>query len=267
VTTTPASPTSRLDRIFKPQSATVIGASAQPMSIGGRVYGNLQFDFPGRLYPVNARASEVQGDRAYASIDLLPEPVDLVVVMVPAVHVPAIVRSCIERGDGGVYIISAGFSEVGPEGAALQAEISALSQEHDFPVFGPNCIGFTNTHRHITATFALFPERGRPTPGPVGIVSQSGGFGSFILNRAVERGIHVGMFASTGNECDVDFASVLEYCVEDPELEVIAVFAETIRQPAAFLRAVARARELGKQIFSVSPTPSEAVARAVMVRH
>ncbi len=184
--------------------------------------------------------------------------------MTPTPSVPGIIRSCIERGDGGAYIITAGFSESGPEGAALQDDIRTMSLEHDFPVFGPNCIGFTSTHRHITATFALFPERGRPTPGPVGIVSQSGGFGSFILNRAVDRGIHVGMFASTGNECDVDFASVLEYCVEDPELETIAVFAETIRQPDAFLRAVARAQELGKQIISVSPAVSEAVARAVM---
>ena len=264
MTPTPASPTSRLDRVFRPESATVVGASTEPMSIGGRVYANLQFDFPGRLYPVNARAPEVQGDRAYASVDLLPEPVDLVVVMTPTPSVPGIIRSCIERGDGGAYIITAGFSESGPEGAALQDDIRTMSLEHDFPVFGPNCIGFTSTHRHITATFALFPERGRPTPGPVGIVSQSGGFGSFILNRAVDRGIHVGMFASTGNECDVDFASVLEYCVEDPELETIAVFAETIRQPDAFLRAVARAQELGKQIISVSPVVSEAVARAVM---
>jgi acyl-CoA synthetase (NDP forming) len=260
--TTPLS--SRLDRLFNPQSATVIGASTNPFTIGGQVYGNLQLDFPGRLYPVNARAPEVLGDRAYASIDDLPEPVDLVVVMVHAVNVPDVIRSCIARGDGGACIISAGFSEAGAEGAALQAEISALAREHNFPVVGPNCVGFWNGQRSVAATFAVFASRARPAVGPVAIVSQSGGFGSFILNRAVDRGVRVSMFASTGNECDIDISSVLEYCIEQPDTKVVAVFAEAIREPDVFLRAIARARELDKQIISVSPGTSEAVARAVM---
>ncbi|WP_261566533.1 acetate--CoA ligase family protein [Frankia gtarii] len=253
-----------LEAVFRPASIAVVGATDKPGALGGRVYGNLKQDFKGRLYPVNARSPEVFGDRAYPSVRDLPEPTDLIVVLVPATHVVAVIEDSIAAGHGGVYLISSGFSEVGGEGTQIQERIAALAREHGFPVVGPNCVGYMNQYDNIMATFAIPPGEQRPKPGPVGIVSQSGGFGAFILNRAVNRGVGVGMFASTGNQCDVTLFDVLEYFVEQPELQVIAMFSEGVRDPAPFLRAAKRAIELGKVIISVSPGTSEAVARAVL---
>ncbi|MFF5289568.1 acetate--CoA ligase family protein [Paractinoplanes globisporus] len=255
----------RLGPVFSPDSIAVVGASATPYAIGNTVYANLRRDFPGRLYPVNPRRAEVLGDRAYPDVADLPEPVDLVIVLIPARDVPALLERCIAAGHRSAYIISSAFSEAGTdEGRAAQAAVSEIAARHAFPVVGPNCIGFMNGHRTTMANFSLQPDAERPLAGPVAIVSQSGGFGSFILNRAVVERARVGFFASTGNEADVTIADVIRYAVEQPEIGVIATFAEATRDPATLLEAARRAAELDKVIISVTPASSEAVARAAL---
>lgn len=253
-----------LNPVFSPASIAMVGASDNAMSIGGQVYANLKRDFPGRLYPVNPGRELVQGDQAYKDVADLPEPVDLVIVMVAASLVPDTLRRAVAAGHRSAYVLSSGFSESGAEGTALQEQLTQLSVEQGFPVVGPNCIGFLNSYGKVMANFSLAPTADRPPPGSVALISQSGGFGSYILNRAVRGGLGVGYFASTGNEAAVTVSHVLQHVVEQPEIRVIAMFAEAIRYPDLFLAGAERARELDKVIISVTPGASEAVARAVM---
>lgn len=267
VTVTTSAPTagraSRLDPVYNPQSIAVVGASANPYALGNWVYGNLRRDFPGALFPINARSPEVLGDQTYPDVESLPQPVDLVVVLVPAAQVPDVIERSIRLGHRSAYVITSGFSEADTdEGRALQSRVAELAREHSFPVVGPNCIGFMNNHRSVMANFSLMPDADRPEPGPVALVSQSGGFGSYILNRAVNGHVKVGFFASTGNECDVTVADLLLHVVEQPEIQVVGLFAEAFRNPGAFLAAARRAAELDKVIISVTPGSSDAVARA-----
>jgi acetate---CoA ligase (ADP-forming) len=258
-------PTDRLAPVFRPDTIAVVGASETPGALAAMAYGNLKRDFAGRRYPVNARRTAVQGDRAFRDVAELPEPVDLVLVLVPAADVPDVLERCAESGHRSAYVLSAGFSETGTDaGRDLQARATATARRFDFPVVGPNCNGFLNGYLPVVGGFSLAPEETRPHVGPVAIVSQSGGFGSYIMNRAVAMEVRVGFFASTGNESDVCVSDVLRYAVEQPQVTVVCVFAETIRKPEVFLAAAARALELGKVIVSVTPGSSETVARAAL---
>ena len=253
-----------LSPVFSPSSIAMVGASDNPMSIGGMVYGNLKRDFPGQLYPINVVRKVVQGDVAYSDVADLPEPVDLLIVMVEASLVPGILARAADAGHRSAYVLSSGFSEAGAGGIALQAQLTDLATTRNFPIVGPNCIGFLNSFGSVMANFSLAPTADRPRPGSVALISQSGGFGSYILNRAVRGGLGIGYFASTGNEAGVTVADVLRHFVEQPQIKVIAMFAEAIRNPRQFLAAADRARELDKVIISVTPGASETVARAVM---
>ena len=255
----------RLRPMYRPESIAVVGASEAPGSLAAMVYGNLVHEFRGRRYPVNPRRATVFGDRAYPDVADLPEPVDLVVVLVPAAAVPEVMAGCVRAGHRSAYLLSAGFAETGtPQGADLQQQVTAIAASHDLPVAGPNCNGFLNARLPVVSGFLLAPEDARPAAGPVALVSQSGGFGSFILNRAVTARVNVGFFASTGNETDVSVADVLAFAVDQPEITVIGFFAETIKKPSVFLAAADRALELGKVIISVTPGSSETVTRAAL---
>lgn len=264
MTAHPLSAVERLRPMFRPESIAVVGASESP-GLAAMVYGNLISEFPGRRYPINPRRATIFGERAYPSVADLPEPVDLVLVLVPAAAVPDVVAASFEAGHRSAYLLSAGFAETGTDaGRALQEQVAALAARYDRPVAGPNCNGFLNGFLPLVSGFLVAPGEKRPAVGPVALVSQSGGFGSFILNRAVTAHVNVGFFASTGNETDVGVADVLAFAVEQPEITTIGFFAETIRKPAIFLAAADRAAELGKVIISVTPGSSETVARAAL---
>ncbi len=156
-----------LDRLFSPRSIAVVGASNNPASIGGWVFANLVRAFAGPLHPIHPRHALVQGHGAYPSIAVLPEPVDLAVVVVPAASVPAVIEECAANGVGGVVVITAGFAEIGPEGAAWQAQITRTARSSGVRVVGPNCIGFMNLFGGVMANFALHPTTPLPTAGPV----------------------------------------------------------------------------------------------------
>ena len=262
---TPAGPEERLRPVFAPRSIAVVGATDNPRALGYMVYANLLRDFPGRLYPVNSRKPTVLGATAYPSVGDLPEPVDLLVVLVPAAQVADVIAEAIKAGHRSAYILAAGFSEAGTEeGHSIQRRLTEMSAAAGFPIVGPNCNGYFNGYARTMATFALMPDADRPTVGPVAIVSQSGGFGSSILTRAVKNRVNVGFFASTGNEADVTATDALQYVVARPEVRVVAYFAEGIKDAAGFLRAARHAVAHDKVIVSVAPHTSPTVARAVM---
>lgn len=252
------------DSLLQPSSIAVVGASASTTGPGGTIYANLRQDFPGMLYPVNARRSTVQRDKAFRSLGEIPGPVDLVIIITPAQDVPDVIHQCVARGDGAAVIISSGFAETGHDGAKVQSEVATLARSSGFPVLGPNCIGFMNGYASIMANFSLRPEAKRPVAGPVALVSQSGGFGSYILEKATRADVHVGLFVSTGNEVDVTAASVARYLIERPDVRTLLMFCEALRDPDLFLEAADRAVELNKTIVALKTGNSPAVARAAL---
>jgi len=161
-----------VERLFSPQSVAVVGASEA--SLGSYVFQNLHRDFPGRLYPVNPKRAEVHGVKAYRGVDDLPEAVDMVVILTPAVTVPGIIEASAKRGIGGAVVLAAGFAEAGAEGKAAQQRMTDVARAHAFPIVGPNCNGFYNGQRQVAATFAIPTDMDRPKLGPVAVVSQSG---------------------------------------------------------------------------------------------
>ena len=238
-----------VDRLFAPRSVAVVGASET--GLGALTFSNLRRDFPGNLYPVNPRRTDVFGVPAFPTVDDLPEAVDMAVLLVPAAQVPGIAEQCAARGIGGALVLAAGFAEAGLPGRAAQDRLTALAREWAFPIIGPNCNGFMNGHEKVAATFAIPPDIERPEPGPVAVVSQSGGFGAYIMLKAVAGGLHVGWYLSTGNEADMNVARSIRYLIERPEVRVVLAFFEAVRSPEMFIEMAARAAELGKPIVAV----------------
>jgi acyl-CoA synthetase (NDP forming) len=251
-----------LERMFSPQSIAVVGASEA--SLGSVVFQNLHRDFPGRLYPVNQRRAEVHGVAAYPTVDDLPEAVDMAVILTPAATVPDIVERCAARGIGGAVVPSAGFAEAGPEGRAWQQRMTDIALSYAFPIVGPNCNGFYNNQGRVAATFAFPADSDRPKMGPAAVVSQSGGFGSYILLKAIAGGLHVGWYLSTGNEADLNVARGLQYLIEQPEVRVMLTFLEAVRSPEVFLNVAARAAELGKPVVAVKAGYTSEGSRAAL---
>ena len=251
-----------VQRLFSPESVAVVGASEA--GLGSMVFQNLHRDFPGRLYPVNPRRKEVHGITAYATVDELPEAVDMAVILTPAVTVPDIIEHAAHRGIGGAVVLAAGFAEAGKEGKAAQQRMTDVARTHAFPVVGPNCNGFYNGQQKVAATFAIPVDMDRPKLGPVAVVSQSGGFGSYILLKAITAGLHVSWYLSTGNESDMNVARSLRYMIERPEVGVVLTFFEAVRSPDMFVEVAARAAELGKPILAVKAGYTTEGSRAAL---
>ncbi|MFI0369095.1 acetate--CoA ligase family protein [Actinomadura sp. 1N219] len=253
-----------IERLLSPRSIAMVGASNQVERIGGQVYGNLALSFKGELYPVHPRDETIQGDRAYRSVADLPEPVDLAVIAVPAQHVTGVVEQCGKRGVGGAVVLTAGFAEAGEAGEALQRELAEVAARTGVRVTGPNCIGYLSSAGGVAASFAMPPGTPLPPPGPVALVSQSGGFGSYIAEKAQLAGLRLGWFVSTGNEVDVNIAQVLRYLVEQDETRVLLAFSETLRDPDVFVETARRAAELDKPLIMLKAGRSREAARAAL---
>jgi acetate---CoA ligase (ADP-forming) len=173
-----------------------------------------------------------------------------------------VLEECATRGVGGAVVITSGFAEAGGEGIALQQQITDVANQSGMRIIGPNCIGFMNLWGGVMANFALPPTAPLPPPGPVALVSQSGGFGSYITTKAMLAGLKLGWFVSTGNESDVNVAAVLRHLVEQETTRVLMVFIETLRDPEVFIDTAVRAHELDKPIVLLKAGRSEAAAKA-----
>lgn len=219
--------------IFSPESVAVIGASRERDSIGFALLHNLVTqELAGALYPVNPHAESIHSLKAYPSVLDIPDPVDLAIVSVPKKAVRKVVEECLEKGVQGLVVITAGFSETGGEGKAMEREIRDLVRAHRVRMIGPNCMGVINTDPEVrlNATFAPVPAH----PGSIGFVSQSGALGVAILNVAQELGVGLTQFVSMGNKADVSGNDLLEYWEEDPRTRVIAMYLESFGNPRHF---------------------------------
>lgn len=249
-----------MQRLLKPASVAVIGASRQPGTIGYAVFRNiLSGDFTGPVYPINPAARSVAGVRAYASVRDVPDEVDLAVIAVPAAHVLDVAHDCVAKKVAGMVVISAGFAEVGGSHVSDERAIVELARHNGMRIIGPNCMGIINTHPDVrlNATFAPFT----PAPGRVGFASQSGGLGIELLARAGEYGLNVSTFVSMGNKADVSSNDLIQYWDEDPDTDVILLYIESFGNPRKFSR-LARRVARRKPIVAVKGGRTPAGERA-----
>jgi acetyltransferase len=188
----------------------------------------------------------------------------MAVIITPAPSVPEVAERAAARGIGGAVVLAAGFAELGADGRANQQRLTDVAREYSFPIIGPNCNGFYNGPGKVTATFAIPPESDRPEVGPVALVSQSGGFGSYILLKAIANRLRVGWYLSTGNEADLNVSRSLRYLIERPEIRVVLTFFEGVRSADLFVEVAARAAELGKPIVAVKAGYTESGTRAAL---
>jgi acetyl coenzyme A synthetase (ADP forming)-like protein len=226
-----------LEPFFRPRTVAVVGASARRGSIGGELFRNiLAAEFEGAAYPVNLKAEPVAGVRGYSSIEEIPDTVDLAVICVPGEHVLAAAEDALRKGTRALCVISAGFAEIGPEGAQRQEELLAAVRAHGARMIGPNCLGIAVCGIGLNATFAAraFPS------GNVGFSSQSGALGLAVLEAADARGVGLSAFISIGNKADVSSNDLLEYWEDDPATDLVLLYLESFGNPRKFARLARR---------------------------
>ncbi len=228
-----------LDKIMKPKSVAVIGASTKPKTIGSEIMQRLRdYKFNGNIYPVNPKGGMIEGFQAYTSILEVPGEVDLAVIVVNAKFVLQTIDDCHKKGIKGLCIITAGFKETGKEGAELEKALLNKVKEYGMRVVGPNCLGVLNTNPSVMmdATFA----ESLPVQGDIGFVSQSGALGGGILNILKDLNLGFAQFVSIGNQADINAETMLEYWENDDDVKQILLYMESIQNPANFRKLASR---------------------------
>jgi acetyltransferase len=247
-----------LDVFFSPKTVAVIGATETPNTVGRTVLWNLVTSpFGGTVYPVNPKRPSVLGVKAYKSISDIPEQVDLVVVVTPPPSIPGIIRECGENGVRGAVVISAGFKEIGPEGAILERKLLEEAQAANIRVIGPNCLGVMSPLTGLNATFATTIAR----PGSVGFISQSGALCTAVLDWSLKEMVGFSAFISVGSMVDVGWGDLIYYLGNDPKTRSIVIYMESIGNARSFISA-AREVALNKPIIVIKPGRSAAAAKA-----
>jgi len=248
-----------LSMLFAPKSVAVIGASDRADAVGGIVFRNmLEGGYQGALYPINPSHPEVQGKRAYASIEQIGEPVELAVICTRAETVPAIIEACGKHGVRAAVILSAGFSETGSHGAELEREMLAAAKTYGVRIIGPNCLGIMRPGIGLNATFF----KGSVKPGNLALVSQSGALCTAILDWAPPNDIGFSSVVSMGAAADIDFGEILDYLASDAQTQSILIYVEGIRIARGFMSAL-RAAARSKPIFVIKVGRHDAGSKAV----
>ncbi|MCB1006701.1 MAG: GNAT family N-acetyltransferase, partial [Acidimicrobiales bacterium] len=226
-------------RLLAPQAVAVIGAGREPGGLGHEVVANLlAAGFTGPVYPVNPAAEVVEGLPALASVLDAPGPVDQAVIAVPAPAVADAVLECARARVQSVVIVSSGFRETGPTGAAAEEALVHLARRYGMRVVGPNCLGVLNTDPAVRLHASHTPAR--PSPGPVGLLSQSGSLGTAILEYADDLGLGISTFVEAGNKADVSANDLLQYWEDDERTELVLLHLESFGNTRRFSRIVRR---------------------------
>jgi acetyl-CoA synthetase (ADP-forming) len=261
----PLLPPSRTVReILHPQSVAIVGASGDEQKWGGRLLRYmLRHRHDGPLYPINARATELMGLPAYASLRDCPGPVDLAILLVPRDHVRAAVEDCVAKGVGCALCITAGFAETGPRGRADEEEIVALARAGGVRLIGPNCMGLMNAHHNLCATTGVVMGTLDKLPaGGIGMASQSGALMGAMISRGIDIGAGFSSTVSVGNQADLDLNDFFEYLIDDPRTDVISLYMEGVKDAPRFTALLAKAAAAGKPVCIAKSGRSEAGAKA-----
>src|SRR4051812_6029854 len=231
-----------LTPLFEPQSVAIVGATDKKGKVGEVLVANmLAAGFKGPLFAVNPKYKDVSGVPCFASVDKLPQRVDLAVIATPAPTVPDLIEQCGRAGVRAAVVISAGFSETGPAGAKLERALLENARRWSLRVIGPNCLGILRPALGVNAAFA----RGRARAGSLGLVSQSGAVCAAMLDWAGPSGVGFSSVVSLGGSVELDFGEIIDYLAYDPATEHILLYIEGIRDARRFLsslRAAARVK-------------------------
>ncbi len=248
-----------IERVLSPRSVAVIGCGRHG-GIGHRILRNiLSCGYEGPVYPVNPSARYVASVPAYPDITAVPDEVDLAVVAVPRDLVARVVEQCALKGVKGLVVVSAGYAETGPDGAAAQQELVALARGSGMRLVGPNCMGVVNTAPDVSLNATFAPVT--PEPGRIALSSQSGGLGIAVLDEARRRGIGISSFVSIGNKADISGNDLLLYWERDEATDVVMLYLESFGNPRRFAR-VARGVSRTKPIVAVKAGRTAAGIRA-----
>lgn len=249
--------TPSLDAIFRPQNVAVIGATEKQGSVGRTILWNLISNpFGGTVFPVNPNRPNVLGIHAYRSVMDVPAELDLAVIVTPARTVPAVIDECLQKGVKGIIVISAGFKEIGEEGALLEQQIKQQIAGR-VRLIGPNCLGVMRPFTGLNATFAGAMAR----PGNVGFISQSGAICTAVLDWSFDENVGFSAFISIGSMLDVDWGDLIYYLGDDPQTHSIVIYMESVGNARSFLSA-AREVALKKPIIVIKAGRTEAAALA-----
>ena len=248
-----------LDKLFNPRTVAVVGATPKEGKVGNTILKNLLASGTGLLsiYAVNPGYDRIQGLRCYPSLSEIQGDIDLAVIAIPAGGVPNVLEQCAERGVENVVVISAGFKEVGREGAVLESELVKIAKEHKLNIVGPNCLGIINTHANLNATFG----KTVPDKGSIAFLSQSGAFALAVIDWAKVARVGFSKIVSLGNKAVLDECHFLEYLDKDPDTAVVAMYLEDVSEGSRFMRVV---REVSrtKPVVVMKSGMTEAGAKA-----
>lgn len=254
-----------LDALIKPRSIAVVGASADRRKNSGRPINFLkEHGYEGSVYPVNPKYGELLGWRCYPSVSAIGAPVDLALIALPAEQVCAAVEECGRAGVRAAIIISSGFGEIGPEGKKAEHDLIATARRHGIRLCGPNSVGIISTRNRLVATFSQAADGRTLASGGLALVSQSGNFGTFMIELALRRGIGVSHFISTGNETDLTFLDYLSYLINDPDARVIAGYIEGLRDGERLRALGCAARAAGKHVVILKVGRTGSGSRSAM---
>ena len=250
-----------LEEFFHPKSVAVVGASTSPGKLGHAVLENLVeggYVNVGTVYPINPKADEILGQKAYPSVLDVPEDIDLAVVVIPYKYVPAVLEECGKKNIPAVVIISAGFREAGMEGLERELELVEIAKKYDIRLIGPNCLGIIDTFTPVNASFSA----GTPPKGPMAFMSQSGALGTAILDWAQAGRLGLSKFVSLGNKADVSEIELMEAWANDKDTNVILMYSEGLPNGQKFIE-VAREVSKVKPIVAIKSGVTKSGSRAV----
>ncbi|HKL98172.1 MAG TPA: acetate--CoA ligase family protein, partial [Methanocorpusculum sp.] len=228
---------------YRPKSVAVIGASDYPTKMGYAVFRNI-LQFPGKVYPVNDKRTEVQGVKCYPTVTSIPGHVDMVVITVPAELVPGIMDQCGQKGVKMAVVITAGFKEMDEGGRALENRMVEIAKSYGIRIVGPNCLGLILPPYKLDTTYVSTS----PLPGDIAFISQSGAIVNAVVGMSLSEGSEMGYskVVSVGNQCDLDFLDYMSYAARDPHTKSIILYVEEIKNGVAFM-------EMAKEITKIKP--------------
>lgn len=240
-----------LSRFLNPRGVAIVGVSSDPGRIGGQGLRLLtDFGYQGRIYPVNPKYTEVKGLPCYPDLASVPQPCDVALIAVAAQHVPGAIEQCGKAGIPFALVLSSGFSEIGGEGKALQDRLVAAARKANVRMVGPNCLGLLNLKDSARIGFGGTSQLTSLKPGPMAMVTQSGGFGFGVVSAAAYFGVGCNYAISTGNEADLTLLDWVADLIERPEVEIVVAFMEGVNEGRRLIEIGERALELGKPILA-----------------
>lgn len=250
-----------LTEFFNPNSVAVIGASTDPRKLGYSVLENLiegGYATQGKIFPINLTATEILSVPAYPTVQDVPGPIDLAVIVIPYPYVPDALRTCGEKGIPAVIVISAGFREAGREGVERELELIDITRHYGIRLIGPNCLGVIDTYTPLNASFSA----GTPPKGPMAFMSQSGALGTAVLDISLAGRLGLSKFVSLGNKADVDEIDLLNAWCDDPHTQVIMIYSEGMANGQEFI-STARRVTAKKPVVAIKSGVTQSGSRAV----